>query len=824
LAFRIMPLNPLDGLADPSLPSATELRGLTRSVYSAAVRPSRIFPPLAALRASLLMATLAASAAHAQATEEWNTFPPSSTPNTNAPAAAPVKSAPAVSDKQPATQPPAASPAPTPSASPSKPPATAPAAAAPKKDTAPTPAPAAAKTETAPAPAAAKPSASPAPAAATPSKPQPTQASSASKTAPAAPGQPEPVVVSTEERFLPGSEPRSPSTLHNAWTDPHNLRHTSSAVGGVGLLRVAGADLGARGLLRFSATGEYFNNANFPVQGAENTRTVGTFALSYVPLEFLEAFAAYTVSANTNSRSSPNLIQALGDITFGVRGSRQWAKGFWAGVDLRAMSFSGVGNQDVGRYAFGFAPRALATYDLRQINAKLPLRAHGNLGIILDGTGELVTTTRLNAAEEYALNVNRFNRLGFGLGVEAPLPAVTPFLEFNLAYPLGVGGDGLVAPNGETVSAASAANKTFNVGAKVTAVKDVTFTVGAEFGLTRVVGLGVPATPPFNLFFGAAYTVDLLGSGTTRIVETVRERKVDAPAAPRTAQVSGVVLDAETRKPIPGVLVTVPGAGLPPVATEAQTGRFLTHPLPAGAVRIAAQKEGYKLVEQDVKLAAGETSTVELAMEAMARPALFNVTTTAKKKPVAATLKFQGPKNQEFATSESATGPGKLEVPAGRYTVNVTAPGFLAQTRDVQVSEGATLDLTFELEPEPKKKLVEVKENKIEILQQVHFGTGKAVILADSYPLLAQVVDAIVRNDLERIRIEGHTDNQGPPEFNLQLSKDRAQAVATHLIKAGIDPARIEVEGYGDTRPIAPNMTPRGRELNRRVEFVILER
>ena len=619
-------------------------------------------------------------------------------------------------------------------------------------------------------------------------------------------------------------EPHSASTLHNAWTDPRNLRHTSSATGGVGLLRVAGADLGANGLLRFSATGEYFNNANFPVRDAEDTRTAGTFALSYVPLDFLELSVAYAVSANTNSRSSPNLIQALGDITLGARASRQWARGFWAGADLRAMSFSGVGNQDVERYAFGFAPRVLATYDLRQINPKIPLRAHGNVGLILDGTGDLVRTTRLNAAEEYALNVNRFNRLAVGLGAEVPLPAVTPFLEFNLAYPLGVPSEGLVAPDGQTVSAASAAHKTFNLGAKITAVRDATFTVGAEFGLTRTVGLGVPATPPFNLFVGAAYTVDLLGRGSARIVETVRERKVEGPAAPQTAQVSGVVLDAQTHKPIPAVLVTVPGAGLPPVATDMEKGRFLTHPLPTGAVRIAVQKEGYRPVEQDLTLKAGETSTVELALEPMARPALFTISTTSKNKPVAATLRLQGPKNQEFATSEGASAPARLEVPAGRYTVNVTAQGFLAQTRDVQVSEGATLELSFELEPEPKKKLVEVKENKIEILQQVHFGVGKAVVLADSYPLLAQVVDAIVRNDIKRVRIEGHTDNQGNPERNLQLSKDRAQAVAAHLIKAGIDASRLDVEGFGDTRPIAPNLTPRGRELNRRVEFVILER
>jgi outer membrane protein OmpA-like peptidoglycan-associated protein len=607
--------------------------------------------------------------------------------------------------------------------------------------------------------------------------------------------------------------------------DPKNLRHTASLVGGVGLLRVAGADLGARGLLRFSGTGEYFANANFPVSGAEHTRTSGTFALSYVPLDFLELFVAYSATANTNSRSSPNLIQALGDITLGARGSRQWARGFWAGLDLRLMSFSGVGNQDVSRYAFGFAPRVLGTVDLRELNSQVPLRAHANLGLLLDGTGDLVNSTRLNAAEEYSLNINRYNRLSVGLGVEAPLPAVTPFLEFAMALPMGVKGEGLVAPDGTLVSPASAAQKTLGLGLKVTALRDVTFTAGAEFGLTRTVGLGVPATPPFNLFLGASYTVDLLQRGTaTRIVETVRERKVEGAAAPETGQATGVVLDAQTRKPIAGVMVTVPGAGLPPVATDPQTGRFLTLPLPAGGARLAIQKEGYKPLEQDVTFTAGQTTVLgELTLEPMAKPATFAFSTTAKKKPVAATLRLKGPKAQELTTSDSAT-PTRLEVPPGRYVVSVTAPGFLAQTREVQVAEGATQEVAFELEPEPKQKLVEVKDNKIELAQQVQFAPGKTVVLADSYPLLAQVVDAIVRNDIKRVRVEGHTDNQGNPEMNLQLSKDRAKAVADHLIKAGIDASRLEVEGYGDTRPIAPNLTPRGRELNRRVEFLILER
>jgi outer membrane protein OmpA-like peptidoglycan-associated protein len=612
--------------------------------------------------------------------------------------------------------------------------------------------------------------------------------------------------------------------------DPKNLRHTASLVGGAGLLRVAGADLGAPGLLRFSVTGEYFANANFPVLGAENTRTSGTFALSYVPLDFLEVFAAYSASANTNSRSSPNLIQALGDFTVGARGSRQWAKGFWAGLDLRLNTFSGVGNQDVSRYTFGFAPRVLGTYDFRELNAQVPLRAHANLGLLLDGTDELANSPRLNASEEYALNLNRYNRFSVALGVEAPLPAVTPFLELAMAFPMGVEGEGLVAPDGTLVSAASAGQKTLGLGVKVTALRDVTFTAGAEFGLTRTVGLGVPATPPLNLFFGASYTVDLLQRGSaTRIVETVRERQVPgagavAAAAVETGQATGVVLDAQTRKPIAGVMVTVPGAGLPPVSTDPATGRFLTLPMGAGGARLSIQKEGYKSVEQDVTLTAGQTATLgELTLEPMAKPATFAFSTTAKKKPVVATLRLKGPKPQELTTSDSAT-PTRLEVPAGRYVVNVIAPGFLAQTRDVQVAAGATQELAFELEPEPKQRLVEVKENKIELAQQVQFAPGKTVVLADSYPLLAQVVDTLVRNDIQRVRIEGHTDNQGNPEVNLQLSKDRAKAVADHLIKAGIDASRLETEGHGDTRPIAPNLTPRGRELNRRVEFTILER
>ena len=68
------------------------------------------------------------------------------------------------------------------------------------------------------------------------------------------------------------------------------------------------------------------------------------------------------------------------------------------------------------------------------------------------------------------------------------------------------------------------------------------------------------------------------------------------------------------------------------------------------------------------------------------------------------------------------------------------------------------------------------------------------------------------------------SDNKGNKAKNLKLSQDRAASVADFLEKVGVDRSRLDTAGFGDTRPLAPNMTARGRELNRRVEFIILER
>jgi len=69
------------------------------------------------------------------------------------------------------------------------------------------------------------------------------------------------------------------------------------------------------------------------------------------------------------------------------------------------------------------------------------------------------------------------------------------------------------------------------------------------------------------------------------------------------------------------------------------------------------------------------------------------------------------------------------------------------------------------------------------------------------------------------IQINGHTDDVGEDQANLQLSERRAVTVLEYLVGKGIERARLRAKGFGETRPLAPNTTPEGKALNRRTEF-----
>ncbi len=125
--------------------------------------------------------------------------------------------------------------------------------------------------------------------------------------------------------------------------------------------------------------------------------------------------------------------------------------------------------------------------------------------------------------------------------------------------------------------------------------------------------------------------------------------------------------------------------------------------------------------------------------------------------------------------------------------------------------------------PDKAKGPVQIKHGKITV-PPVYFATGKDRILPRSFPVLRLVADTLNKNKwVKKVRIEGHTDNRGNDNFNMGLSKRRAASVMRFLVDNGVATTRLTSEGYGETRPIASNRRRRGRALNRRVEFLIID-
>jgi outer membrane protein OmpA-like peptidoglycan-associated protein len=130
--------------------------------------------------------------------------------------------------------------------------------------------------------------------------------------------------------------------------------------------------------------------------------------------------------------------------------------------------------------------------------------------------------------------------------------------------------------------------------------------------------------------------------------------------------------------------------------------------------------------------------------------------------------------------------------------------------------------------PDPKKngcpRFIKLEGSSVRVLQQVHFQTGSATILPDSFPMLGEIAALLKATPgIKKMRIEGHTDNRGNAAMNLDLSKRRAASVRQWLIDHGIASGRLESEGYGLTQPIESNDTDEGRAANRRVEFKIID-
>jgi outer membrane protein OmpA-like peptidoglycan-associated protein len=102
----------------------------------------------------------------------------------------------------------------------------------------------------------------------------------------------------------------------------------------------------------------------------------------------------------------------------------------------------------------------------------------------------------------------------------------------------------------------------------------------------------------------------------------------------------------------------------------------------------------------------------------------------------------------------------------------------------------------------------------------IYFEFGSAEIKESSFGILDQVAEILQTNpNFQQLNIDGHTDDVGSEAYNAKLSTRRAASVKTYLVRKGLDSSKLGARGFGESKPIATNLTPEGRAENRRVEF-----
>jgi outer membrane protein OmpA-like peptidoglycan-associated protein len=120
-----------------------------------------------------------------------------------------------------------------------------------------------------------------------------------------------------------------------------------------------------------------------------------------------------------------------------------------------------------------------------------------------------------------------------------------------------------------------------------------------------------------------------------------------------------------------------------------------------------------------------------------------------------------------------------------------------------------------EIKPEEKAVLADAFKNLL-------FETNSDVIVESSFPSLNKLASLLINNPKYKLHLEGHTDNVGNDDKNMDLSKRRSASVKRYLATKGVQESRISTDGFGETRPVDTNDTEEGRHRNRRVEMNII--
>ena len=656
------------------------------------------------------------------------------------------------------------------------------------------------------------------------------------------------------------------SDAEKAWHERERmLNEGATLTGGVGLLHTQHAAGGAPGQFRVGFTTEYFSagflcSRDFPCPDPRNPNNTitsdsadhigGRLTLSAQVLKWLDVYLATSALANSNPSNRPSLLQVLGDSTLGGKAHFGINNIFAVGGGFELWLVNGTGSVGLDGSGTSAKFRGLATLDLRGLDKKIPLRFSTNLTYVLDNSGEVVTTTEaqrgqpITRIERFGLNINRVDHFDIHLGAElfAADERVRPFIEYQILIPVNRQ-DYLCRPNNPSRDHCLAndafAPSTFTLGGRF-------FPWKHGFNLTAALDIGVSGvntfmeemrpTPPWMLYIGAGWAFD------------TQDKPVFAPPPPPDSarggrRIRGFVHEEGQTTGIAGAVVAWDNHPEQTSYSTGTDGRFTTYELPPGQYVFAIKADGYKPAQCNTTIG-GDAAHTAPAGTAPGQPtpagdvqldcvmsALPRVGAIVGKVKDLDTGKFMpnipvkiiDVARKELSGVTDDNGQFRYgDITPGEATITVDADGYLMSSEKLTVKAREDNPIEISIKKKPKNANVTVGAKEVVIRQQIQFAVDSATILPASTGLLTEIADALVRNPrIKLVEVQGHTDGTGTPARNQKLSEDRAQSVVTWLTAHGVDSSRLTAKGYGDSRPIVPNVTDLNRQRNRRVQFVI---
>ncbi len=312
-----------------------------------------------------------------------------------------------------------------------------------------------------------------------------------------------------------------------------------------------------------------------------------------------------------------------------------------------------------------------------------------------------------------------------------------------------------------------------------------------------------------------------------QVLERVVEVPVPVPVPPPTmGRVIGTVEEEAAGTPVAGALVRFTERKLSPVLTS-EDGSFRGYRCEPGEVFLQVSHPEYEPGDCSAVIPQ-EGGDVQARCVLVAKPRVGaidgRVIDNSGNEVTGVEIQLSGPLTRTLVSD--ATGAFKLDqAPPGSYEARVDAEGYLIRLQQFAVVARETASPQITLYAKPEKLLVKVRKNEIVLRRRINFATNSAEVTADNDSLMMQIADVLLRQpEIVRVEIQGHTDNRGSNSYNLELSQKRAEAVRNWLVQAGVTPIRLEAVGYGETRPVLPNITRMNRARNRRVQFMIRER